>query len=873
MKTVEISYNPYKMETHMFIDNIDVCRNDIYEKFKEFIQNKIPLQTWIEPIHYLDWAGLANEISDPERNDEVAVYFSGRKIDFEDLQRSLEEQNNKRSERSRVIYYFEHKKILDDKVLSQNIEEVVKQIKTDRFRQLLRDRTTDSLKIKYNDLDKNYAIAKESEFYIVFAGVYSSGKSTILNTLIRHDILPTSSRTCTAKNCRIRHDSSLGSKVSLCCYDEQNNVVVEKRIYENDAECAAAFIEISPMKEKETKEKYSNVYMMEIGVDLTHLYPKSVSEDKFTIVLLDTPGVDSAQSSEDGHNKHAELALEAISMDNKPMIILCADANKYEDKSIGEFMRKILAETKQNGSGFNDRFLFLMNKCDACTYKGTESAGDVKTSFAEYLTNPTKWDIKADEDELKKLAKDASLFVPRVFMTAARVELAIQLKAFAYKDEELDDPDKEDLQDKYEYFHKQICRRKRANYELSRYCDVSNYRKKEIQILFEKALETDDEVKATQLQCGIVSLESAIKDYIERYAYPIKVRDLLETFDDILEDVNSFTIANLSELKQTMEEVEAKKCKKTEVREKKKSIQTKLNLLIKAQGQIYYQLSELDKIKFDSVALKRITSNFQADIEEDPEIYFIRHNSKVDTGQKSWSQVQDEISERIRRINAVFDTALAKINKTLKLIKRNHENQISNIYNCLKMILVDLERNGFYDYANYKFTDSVAWKMNFANIDFQKFEKEVWHEVVGKSTCEIVVNNDKKKEWWNSGNPFKWFGSLFMDDTISQIKKVDGYYKVDIIRRRIDEYYQTLQSECDKMQKYFEEMTENSKAIVKNMTNQLLHEVEQFYHDIRTQNEQLDQLRGSIKDLNIEIAKREKTQAWLTKLENKIKGV
>ena len=33
MKTVEISYNPYKMETHMFIDNIDVCRNDIYEKF------------------------------------------------------------------------------------------------------------------------------------------------------------------------------------------------------------------------------------------------------------------------------------------------------------------------------------------------------------------------------------------------------------------------------------------------------------------------------------------------------------------------------------------------------------------------------------------------------------------------------------------------------------------------------------------------------------------------------------------------------------------------------------------------------------------------------------------------------------------------
>mgnify|MGYP006967455704 CR=1 FL=1 len=66
MKTIEISYNPYKMVTHILIDKIDVCKNDSYEKFREFIQNKIPLQTWIEPIPYLDWAGFVNEISDPE---------------------------------------------------------------------------------------------------------------------------------------------------------------------------------------------------------------------------------------------------------------------------------------------------------------------------------------------------------------------------------------------------------------------------------------------------------------------------------------------------------------------------------------------------------------------------------------------------------------------------------------------------------------------------------------------------------------------------------------------------------------------------------------------------------------------------------------
>ena len=82
-----------------------------------------------------------------------------------------------------------------------------------------------------------------------------------------------------------------------------------------------------------------------------------------------TPGMDSAQSSKNGSNRHAETALEAIGMDSKPMILLCADANKYEDKSIGEFMREIIEQSKKEESGFNDRFLFLMNKSDAIEYR------------------------------------------------------------------------------------------------------------------------------------------------------------------------------------------------------------------------------------------------------------------------------------------------------------------------------------------------------------------------------------------------------------------------------------------------------------------------------------------------------------------------
>ena len=227
MKTIEISYNPYKMVMKMLINQVDVCRNQSYEKFKDFIENEIPLQTWIEPIEYRDWAGFVNEISDPETNDEVKVIFSGRKIDFDDLKRAIADQNEDRSEETRVRYTFEHKTIRDDKILAQNIEEVVSELKSPRFRELIQQRTTEELSIKYNELDENYQTAKENLFYIVLAGAYSSGKSTLLNALIRHDVLPTSSRTCTSKNCRIRHDSSLGEKVSLAGYDENDKIVIE----------------------------------------------------------------------------------------------------------------------------------------------------------------------------------------------------------------------------------------------------------------------------------------------------------------------------------------------------------------------------------------------------------------------------------------------------------------------------------------------------------------------------------------------------------------------------------------------------------------------------------------------------------------------
>lgn len=144
--------------------------------------------------------------------------------------------------------------------------------------------------------------------------------------------------------------------------------------------------------------------------NLSHLYPDSVSADKFRIVLIDTPGMDSAQSSYNGENAHRKIALEAIGMETKPMMILCVDAQKVEDVSIGGFMKEIARQVQKDNGGFNDRFLFLMNKCDASKYNCPDTLQEKIDAFSKYLTNASQWESKTRNKQrrLRSLSRECS---------------------------------------------------------------------------------------------------------------------------------------------------------------------------------------------------------------------------------------------------------------------------------------------------------------------------------------------------------------------------------------------------------------------------------------------------------------------------------
>lgn len=879
MRVVKMEYNPYKMKTSICIDGSDVKGNSNYRSIDDFIGRGTPLQTWVEPIDYLNWPGLLNEIADPENNGEIEFCFSGRKIDFEDLKRSLEDQNKNREEGTRLSLRFRQEDPqLDDKKLSGNIEDIVKELQSDRFRELIEERSrSQTLQKKYEALETNYAKAKEREFDVVFAGVYSSGKSTLLNTLIRHNILPTSDSTCTSKNCRIKHDGSLGNKVSLLGLDEDQKVVLPKSVFDSDEACASKFMEVCPTGK--VNPQYEKVTTIEIGADLSHLYPKSVSEENFTLVLVDTPGMDSAQSiDEHGVNQHARLAQLAITHDNsKPMVVLCADAQKYEDKSIGEFMGDIIQQSVDERGGFNDRFLFLMNKCDSLTYGNGERIEDRKAAFAQYLRDSGKWGIASEEDE--KRIQEAAHFVPRIFPVTAIVASAIQRGADKYSGEELTkEPVKRTLCNRLEEFQKNVCRYTDSNYYLSQFCDIPAYRRVEMDTAFRKALKAGDIITATQLQCGLMSVECAIRDYIARYAYPIKVRDLLETFEDILTDVCSFKDSTVADIQRRIDKLGENDGARKEAEERKRLAAERSAKLEEAKKLIDAQLDKLDEIEFDAAAFGSACSKFQENIEADPIISALLHANKISTGQKSATDVQKEIEGKSTHIQSIFARASKGTLSTLEALKRDYDRKLEEIFAVVTNIARELESADIFSIGGYDFRKNSNWLQFSGLASSPDFEVQMKKGTVDRvdGYWDKRINGKKLNYQYSTGvfSLFKRAVSHFMPDYKKVwIDEKDGYYSTEGIRQELNKYFKNLAKDCDRTAKAFETMMTTSKENVKSLIRCMDTGLSNFVAEIEQQQEKYVALSGNRVRLEDEKEKLSRQCDWLNKLADKMEGV
>lgn len=238
MIKIELCYDPYHMKTSLDINGKSIKEDgEGYEKIQQYLKKAIPLQSWIDPIPFQEWRGLLMEAIGNSNETEVECHFRGRELDFIDLKESFDRQSKRKSnERYDIsVKYPTLDFIYTDEKILERAEKAYKQICSEDFKQVLDDKIfelgEDSQLVKeYNALERKYQAAREAEFRIVFSGMYTCGKSTLINAILGKDILPTRDGTCTSKVFKISHDPNV-EYARMSCIDAGGKVVVKEQEY------------------------------------------------------------------------------------------------------------------------------------------------------------------------------------------------------------------------------------------------------------------------------------------------------------------------------------------------------------------------------------------------------------------------------------------------------------------------------------------------------------------------------------------------------------------------------------------------------------------------------------------------------------------
>lgn len=556
MIKVRLTYDPYNIQTSLNIDGQNVKKiKGAYDRIKGFISRPIPLQSWIDPCEFQNWKGLLLEIISDTNEDAVEFTYRGRKIDFDDFEESMRYQakyeNNKLYD---IEVTFVTDFIYDDKTMLQRVDNAYEKICSEEFKRLidnkikLESKDPDNvnqtgcsvLQQVYMNLEKVYRQAKDSEFRIVFSGMYTCGKSTIINAILGKALLPTSDETCTSKVFKIIHDPSVEYAKMYCTDgdidDENFNIVVPEKEYTAKT-LEDKFVQMFPKGDKNqlVPSNPENIKTVVIKTNIASLYPRNAPYDanSMKLVLIDTPGTSSGEGNmiKEGPS-HIDITRGVIESDKKEMVIFATNATADADVSIQTFLDMV--DKCDDESVYDQRFLFVLNRADECSFNVDESWGKKLARITDYYTSK----------ETRKIKN------PRFFPTSAKGVFKIRTG------EVENDAFYESVCAKYYTYNrrqqKYVVADGKKHYHLDEVCATSQNIKNQIseRIDYIHKNEQDEFVKMDkeiELHSGIVSLEMAIQDYIEKYAFPLKIQTLLKSYKTIFREVGQSLTKTLKE--------------------------------------------------------------------------------------------------------------------------------------------------------------------------------------------------------------------------------------------------------------------------------------------------------------------------------------
>ena len=446
------------------------------------------------------------------------------------------------------IKHIAAKEIADKEAL---IDEVFSDIQKGQFDEL-----------KDNQILNAFKHAKSSDFEVCVLATMSAGKSTLINSMLGKKLMPSKQEACTAIITKIKDCSNKDSRFKAKVYDKNGGIL---RTYEN--------LSKSEMDQLNSDENVSSV---EVLGNIPF-----VSSDEISLVLIDTPGPNNSRDV-----RHRQVQNELLDTSSKALVlyIMTGAFGADDDNAL---LKRVATSMSVGGKQSKDRFIFVVNKLDG----RTSDDGDL-SSFLE---------------RVRSYLKNHGVANPNVFPAAALPALNIRLLINGGDiDQEMIDETKLKIS--------KLNQNKGFHFES--YGDLPASIRGEINEELERTrskYEGPDNENPTEalIHTGVVSIEAAIRQYVQKYAKTAKIKNVVDTFihklDEVgfLEKLKSEIVTNSASSQNLINQINLIERKMYDVNELKKFKDDVGNAVVEAIAE-FKELGESIKQKFQSRITRQI---------------------------------------------------------------------------------------------------------------------------------------------------------------------------------------------------------------------------------------------------------------------------
>lgn len=424
-----------------------------------------------------EWVGKFPQMLVDELNTvDFDIEFYGMALDWDDFEDAFTHAESSRVIKKLNLKFHEGK---SDEDINDKIVGVFKDLQEgplDDFRDPI--------------LMRAFANINNSVFPINIIATMSSGKSTLINALLGKMLMPSENKACTATITEIL---------------DNDREIFEAVVYGQEGVVLREVPELTNGIMKELNAD-SDVNRIAAKGNIPFLDAKSTA-----LMLVDTPGTNNSQNQE-----HKNTTYRAINNDSNNLILYVLNATALETNDDAVLLSYVAEQIKKGGKQIRDRFLFVINKMDAF--------------------NPEKEDIGKTVKEAKRYLASYGIEDPQVFPCSAFTALNLRTHLAGIDIDNLTRSEERELpsdaRDALPMIDKFI------GYEsmhLEQYSTLSPSAQRELDYKLSQAEKNGDTKEQALIHCGICSIEAAITAYVKKYAKTKKVKDLVESFQKVLE--------------------------------------------------------------------------------------------------------------------------------------------------------------------------------------------------------------------------------------------------------------------------------------------------------------------------------------------------